>query len=284
MIKLPIFIILLLSLTIVSCNTNKKINQSNLGEATGQLIKEITEPIKETTHQIYTVVSEVIDGDTIRLSRGDTARLIGINTPEAGQYYHLEAKNKLKELIQSKTVTLEKDVSDTDRYGRLLRYVYVGNVFVNLAMVKLGYAEAYKYPPDVKYSKLFEEAENEAKAKGLGIWKTSDYKNCIVISQFHYDAEGNDNYNLNAEYVILNNLCTQSINLKGWTIKDEATHIYTFSSFDLGVNSEVTIYTGSGQDTQTELYWKMTGAVWNNDGDTLFLRDNNGNLVLEKIY
>src|SRR3989338_94832 len=232
MIKLPIFIILLLSLTIVSCNTNKKINQSNLGEATGQLIKEITEPIKETTHQISTVVSEVIDGDTIRLSRGDTARLIGINTPEAGQYYHLEAKNKLKELIEGKTVALEKDISNTDRYGRLLRYVYIDNVFVNLAMVKLGYAEAYKYPPDVKYSKLFEEAENEAKAKGLGIWKTSDYKNCIVVSQFHYDAEGNDNYNLNAEYVILNNLCTQSINLKGWTIKDEATHIYTFSSFD----------------------------------------------------
>lgn len=247
--------------------------------------KEVTEPVQEPISKTSIVASEVIDGDTIELNSGDKVRLIGINTPESGQYYYSEAKNKLKELVEGKIVILEKDISDTDMYGRLLRYVYVNDLFVNLEMVKLGYAEAYEYPPDVKYSNLFEESENEAKAKGLGVWKMSDYENCIIVLQFHYNAEGNDNDNLNDEYVTLKNICSETIDLTDWTIKDEATHIYTFSNFNLDANTQLTLYTGSGQDTSTELYWRMTrSAVWNNDGDTLFLRDNNGNLVLEEKY
>ena len=245
---------------------------------------KVTEPLQEPTPSASDVVSEVTDGDTIKLQSGEKVRLIGINTPETGQYYSSEAKNKLKEFVQGKIIKLEKDVSDADRYGRLLRYVYVDDLFVNLEMIRLGYAEAYKYPPDVKYSNLFEEAENEAKAKSLGIWKKSN-ENCIVVLKFNYDAEGNDNYNLNDEYVILNNICSKIIELNDWTIKDEATHIYTFSNFNFDANAQVTLYTGSGQDTSTELYWGMTStAVWNNGGDTLFLRDNNGNLVLEESY
>lgn len=245
---------------------------------------KVAEPVQEPTPSASDVVSEVTDGDTIKLHSGEKVRLIGINAPETGQYYSSEAKNKLKELVEGKIVKLENDISNADRYGRLLRYIYVDDLFVNLEMIKLGYAEAYKYPPDVKYSNLFEEAENEAKAKSLDIWKKSD-ENCIIVSEFNYDAEGNDNYNLNDEYVILKNICSEIIDLSDWTIKDEATHIYTFSNFNLDANAQVTFYTGSGKDTSTELYWGMTStAVWNNGGDTLFLRDNNGNLVLEESY
>ncbi|MEK6946979.1 MAG: thermonuclease family protein [Nanoarchaeota archaeon] len=242
---------------------------------------EVTEPVPTTS----TFVSEIIDGDTIKLQGGEKIRLIGINTPEVKQYYYPEAKNKLKELVEGKIIKLEEDISNVDRYGRLLRYIYVDDLFVNLEMIRLGYAEAYKYPPDVKYSDLFEEAETEAKSEGLGIWKTSDYEDCIIVLEFHYKAEGNDNNNLNDEYVVLKNICPETINLTSWTIKDEATHIYTFSNFNLNADAQVTFYTGIGQDTSTELYWKKTGtAVWNNDGDTLFLRDKNGNLALEEKY
>ncbi len=107
---------------------------------------KISAPATTTT----TVVSYVIDGDTAMLKNG-RIRLIGIDAPEIGQPYFSKAKNKLKELIEGKEVKLEKDITDKDKYGRLLRYVWVDNALINLEMVKLGYANSYAYPPNVKY-------------------------------------------------------------------------------------------------------------------------------------
>ena len=121
-------------------------------------------------------VTEVVDGDTIHvgLSDGDwSVRLIGINTPERGQYYFQEAKDKMAEIVAGKAVLLQKDVSETDKYGRLLRYVYLGDLFVNAEMVKEGYAQAATYPPDVKYADLFVSLEREARENGLGLWATA---------------------------------------------------------------------------------------------------------------
>jgi len=81
------------------------------------------------------VVARVIGGDTIELKGGKRVRLLGIDATEKGQYYHDEAANRLKQLVEGKKVVLEKDVTDRDRYGRLLRYVYVDGIFVNLEMV-----------------------------------------------------------------------------------------------------------------------------------------------------
>lgn len=232
------------------------------------------------------IVSYVIDGDTLILTNDERVRLIGINAPESGQNCYLESKNKLEELVDSNEVTLEKDVSDKDMYGRLLRYVYIDSLFVNLEMVRLGYATAYEYPPDTKYSVQIANAENEAKTNQYGcIWKPSEEEECITIINFHYDAEGNDNYNLNDEYVTFKNGCSYSIDMTSWTVKDEATHIYTFPTFSLGDGNSVTLYSGIGTNTETELYWgRSYGAVWNNDGDTLYLRDSNGDLVLSHSY
>jgi endonuclease YncB( thermonuclease family) len=81
-----------------------------------------------------------------------------------------EATEANKRLVESKTVLLEKDVSETDRYGRLLRYVYMGDIFVNEELVKQGYAQASMYPPDVKYADLFIAAQREARAAERGLW------------------------------------------------------------------------------------------------------------------
>lgn len=106
----------------------------------------------------------VIDGDTIEvLIDGDKykVRYIGMDTPEMNdsrpdvRALAEEATLVNKNLVDGKVVELEKDVSETDRYGRLLRYVYVGDVFVNAELVALGYAQAVTYPPDVKYDDLF---------------------------------------------------------------------------------------------------------------------------------
>jgi micrococcal nuclease len=118
-------------------------------------------------------VVRVIDGDTIEIAGGAHVRYIGMDTPETYpkvEFYGPEAKAKNIELVEGKLVTLEKDVSDTDKYGRLLRYVYVDGVFVNGELVRLGYAEAVSYPPDTRYQWQLEQLEKEAKAAKLGIW------------------------------------------------------------------------------------------------------------------
>jgi micrococcal nuclease len=117
---------------------------------------------------------EVIDGDTIRVSIEDkvySVRYIGIDTPETGgQFYSLESKLKNSEMVLQTEVLLFKDTSNTDQYGRLLRYVVADNLFVNYELVKNGYAKATPYPPDTSCSSTFTQAENSAKNSVIGIW------------------------------------------------------------------------------------------------------------------
>ncbi|HLF54833.1 MAG TPA: thermonuclease family protein [Candidatus Nanoarchaeia archaeon] len=238
-------------------------------------------------------VSYVLDGDTFKLSNGKTVRLIGLNAPESGQSCSSEATAKLNEFVLGKEVTLEQDADNEDQYGRLLRYVYVGNTFVNLEIVELGLAHKYEYGSNTKYSSEFEQAENEAKQIESCLWKSEEVNyiqdKCIYVTNFHFNSAGDDNYNLNDEYVTFGNKCSYSISMDSWTVKDEtASHIYAIPSFAFQSGATFTLYTGTGTNTNSALYWgRISGdyaAIWNNGGDTLFLRDSNGNLVLSKSY
>jgi len=118
-------------------------------------------------------VSRVIDGDTIVIGSGQRVRYIGIDTPEVHpgiEKYGLEALQANREMVEGKRVRLERDVSDTDKYGRLLRYVFVDELFVNAELVRLGLAEAVAYPPDTRYQDYLEEMETEARETGRGMW------------------------------------------------------------------------------------------------------------------
>ncbi|NJE46503.1 hypothetical protein E3E35_03545 [Thermococcus sp. GR7] len=102
----------------------------------------------------------------------------------------------------------------------------------------------------------------------------------IVIYYVHYDAMGWDHSNLNDEYVVIANLGCLDENLGEWRLMDEKGHTYIFpSGFILKAGKTVTVHTGSGTDTDTDLYWGEKRAVWNNDGDTAYLYDASGNLV-----
>ena len=116
------------------------------------------------------VVKFVVDGDTFVMEDGRKVRLIGVDTPEFGERYFNDAKQKMFELVFGKKVTLVRDVSEYDKYGRILRYVYVGDKFVNLEMVESGYARVLTIPPDIKYSKRFVDAQTKAREEKLGIW------------------------------------------------------------------------------------------------------------------
>lgn len=124
-------------------------------------------------------VTRVIDGDTIEVEIGGarkTVRYIGVDAPETVHpsqpvgCFGAEASARNRQLVEGKRVALEKDVSETDRYGRLLRYVSVGGVSVNLALVAEGYASASSYPPDVARDAAFREAERQARESRLGLW------------------------------------------------------------------------------------------------------------------
>jgi micrococcal nuclease len=124
-------------------------------------------------------VVRVIDGDTIAVVIDGLeyrVRYIGIDTPETVdprlpvECFGREASQRNRELLEGKTVELEKDVSETDQYDRLLRYVWVDGEMVNATLVREGYAVAVTYAPDVKYQELLLELQRQARAEGQGLW------------------------------------------------------------------------------------------------------------------
>jgi micrococcal nuclease len=151
-------------------NRNKEVKENSEPQ-----IAEENQVLSESLEEGEHLVTKVIDGDTIVLETGEVVRYIGIDTPESPESkkeecFALESYLKNSELVLNKHVVLEKDVSETDRYDRLLRYVYIGNIMVNDILVRQGYAKAVSYPPDVKYQEQFKEAEREAREENSGLW------------------------------------------------------------------------------------------------------------------
>ena len=127
-------------------------------------------------------VVRVIDGDTIQVCCvfGDRVkvRYIGVDTPETHhpmrgvEPYGMEAAEANRKLVDGKTVRLEFDVQQLDRYGRTLAYVYLEDgTFVNAWLVENGYAMVMTVPPNVRYQELFLNLQREAREAGRGLWR-----------------------------------------------------------------------------------------------------------------
>ena len=122
------------------------------------------------------IVVDVVDGDTIKVridGQNYTIRYIGIDTPESTiekEYFGKEASQKNFELVNGREVVMYRDKSETDRYDRLLRYVFVGDTFINFELVNQGFANAKEYKPDTACSDYFSQGETNAMSLGLGLW------------------------------------------------------------------------------------------------------------------
>ena len=129
-------------------------------------------------------VSKITDGDTFYVTTSSSEkykiRLIGIDAPETRnvgvkvrkEYFGTEAKIFVTQLLKNRKVKLTFDVQKTDRYGRVLAYVYLENgIFLNQYLVEKGYAVVSTFPPNVKYVEVFTKAEKLARNKKLGLWK-----------------------------------------------------------------------------------------------------------------
>ncbi len=164
------------------------------------LIVNFTRHLNFTPHaQVYynsphvSMVSRVIDGDTIELSSRERVRYIGIDTPEVREKigptwvynprpFSEDASAFNKKLVEGKTVRLEFDAQKRDKFKRLLAYVYIGDRMINIEMVKQGFAMIYTYPPNVRYTEKFLEAQREARDNKRGLWKDLE-ENKISVSE-----------------------------------------------------------------------------------------------------
>ncbi|WP_232461980.1 lamin tail domain-containing protein [Thermococcus siculi] len=248
----------------------------------------------------------------------ERVRFLGVDTPEtsasrnkADEYDHITdleclaswgvaAKFFVRDSIQDRVVYIEFDPIAGKRgyYGRLLAYVYLknGTDFTAL-LVKKGYARVYtegKFRKEGKYVSY----QKTAESRKLGLWgcEVGRYANengaatnvastgDVVIVKVHYDAGGphvRDTEQLNDEYVVLENRDSTTVNLKGWLIMDKADHRYYFPSVTLQPGKRIVLHTGKGTNTAHDLYWGSGRAIWNNDHDTAYLYNSQGELVDE---
>jgi micrococcal nuclease len=268
-------------------------------------------------------VTRVVDGDTLKIryenDTTDTVRLLGIDTPEihsentpdefegvpdtdAGraclERYGEEASAYLDELVEGERVRLEFDEQSDRRgyYGRLLAYVHHDGENLNHQLVTDGWARVYDSRFEQQES--FYDAEASAQRQSRRVWSCRDVSTPtptpepssgeggdLSISRVHADAEGNDHENENDEYIVFKNSGDSTLDISGWTVKDEADHTYVVpDGVTVEAGATITLYTGSGTDTKTELYWGSDAAIWNNGGDTISVRDDSGTLVIEYEY
>lgn len=191
------FIILIASTLLIStisgCSTNKNVDISKQNEVNNvhknKTSNDVIQNKKSPIALEKAVVAKHIDGDTsvVKLENGkeEKVRLIGVNCPESTKEhepYGKEASDYTKSQLIGRTVYLEKDVSDKDQYGRLLRYVWleppvdtgeqeVRTKMYNAILALNGYAVPYTFPPDVKYRDYFRQFSKEARTASKGLWK-----------------------------------------------------------------------------------------------------------------
>ena len=200
---------------------------------------------KEKQEVLTYKLTRVIDGDTVELSSGDKVRLKGINAPETFMNGNELATNFL-ENFENKTV---KIVSfGPDKYGRILGYLFYENKNLNLEILEQGFASLYYYEQD-KYYKEMKSAEEFARMNELGIWKKSSDYGCLEIIDLHYKEP---------ELLEIYNYCNKTFSV---TLKDDATHIY-----EEKINPE-------------SLFKKDSSHIWNDEGDTVYVWDNEGLLI-----
>ena len=239
--------------------------------------------VPSNQEQIGKVV-DVVDGDTIKVLLDDktyTVRYIGIDTPESTtqvEYYGEEASAKNKELVSGKEVVLIKDVSEADRYGRLLRYVFVGDQFINYELVHQGYAMAVTDHPDVSCVNLFKSAQSYARFNHLGLWvATQEVAITQTVESSEYDVEIVA-VNKVAEYVDIKNIGSSPVSLNGWRLVSEKGN----QSCHLGgvIQPGEILRIWAGNPDQSGYKCGISGTVWNNDeSDPAVLYDEYGREV-----
>lgn len=119
-------------------------------------------------------------------------------------------------------------------------------------------------------------------ALGLLLPSQAEAAGSVHLYKIYYNSPGTDNRSnssLNAEYVQIRNTTSQGVSLRGWTVRDASSHVYTFGTYTLGAGKTVTVRTGHGTNTAATRYQNRSAYVWNNDRDTATLKKASGTTV-----
>lgn len=225
-----------------------------------------------------TLVTEVINNNTIKLDDGRIIYLFGIADGEDMEVFVEESTEKLRQIVLNKRITLGEAPSEDDPDTFL---VYVDGYEVNLELVRQGFGlPTAEFDPDSADKYIL--ALFDAIGGHRGLWNTPDYN--IWIEEFNYDAEGNDNDNLNDEYVRI--MADDLVNFTNWRVEDSDGNGFTFGMLFTMPNETTgfTLFSGDGFNFLLTQYWESDTEIWDNYGDTLYLYDHNGRLVLEYSY
>ena len=234
---------------------------------------------------------KVVDGDTLRM-RIDGAiedvRLVGLNTPERGECFSAEATARMEQLLAGAVLHFEEaGGEETDRFGRLLGYVYANDILANLEMVRTGSGLAVA--GDHPRVDEFAAATGAAWETRAGMW---DPNACgepptdeIRIDVIEANPPGDDNDRLNDEFIVLRNAGADTADIGGWVIRDESsTNRFSVPEGTVvAAAARMIVHTGCGVDTATDLYW-CTGPVWSNRGDTAIVQAPAGAVVDRLSY
>lgn len=198
-------------------------------------------------------VTRVVDGDTIFVNGDEKIRLLGINTPEKGEF-NAEADVAFIKQLENKSITLES--SGRDKYDRTLGYIFYNNQLFNEQILKNGLAHFYSYQDD-QFTEKLKAAEKFARDNGLGIWKRSRNYGCISLKELKYIEDGERCSN--GERLVLENSCGRL----AIYLKDDTSKGYHYNISD-GLFSKS--YSCKFNDAGDSLY------VWDKDGLVLFYR------------
>ena len=216
-----------------------------------------------------------------------------------------------RDRLLGETVRVAFDENEPKRgyYDRLLVYVHLDGELFNDDLVRRGYARVYT---DSRFTEkaAFLEYEAAARDAGRGAWACRDAtetraatdsptpeptetprneqgadSGALVVDAIHADAAGNDHENENDEWIRFRNAGDATLDVSGWTVSDAAGHDYVVpAGTTLEPGASITLYTGSGADAADSLYWGSDAAIWNNEGDTVVVRDASGAVVLRESY
>lgn len=251
----------------------------------------------QTASPLAAQVIRVIDGDTIDVSIDGVeqrVRYIGIDSPEMDFPLGSQAQAENAKLVEGQEVLLIQDISDKDRYQRLLRYVIANKVFVNEALVRTGFAMSKGYMPDTACQELFDQAEVEAKAAGLGLWAptpipspgsaTLDNPSAGLVIQ-HIFFDGLVRRVESDEYAEIANTGATAVDLTGWRLNaGNPGQDFVFPDYMIGAGQTCRIYTNQTHAESGGFSFASKDPIWNNQGDCGYLYDPQGNLIDDYCY
>lgn len=232
---------------------------------------------------------QVLDGDTIKVNLNgehEIVRLLLIDAPETDhpdpiQPFGLEASEFARDTLKrGRTVQVEIDESERDKYGRLLAYIWIDGKMFNEMLLEKGFAKvAYINPPNVKYVDQFNEIQEKAIQEGLGIWSIENYVQEEKNEDMEIDRFTNIEIvevNLKEEYIKLKNNSKDAVYpmTNSTIISFESNQVFEFpEGYDLYPSDTVTIWSGRNakNNPPTDLLW-TTNNIWNDDGDTAILK------------